>query len=332
LRQAALTALDADQRWGADLLPLLLTCRGAQDDDELLRLMAPAALQKRGLFGRTLLMAAVRFNDLRLATRILDARPSITGPFLEYQEPLRLEVTSQLWRDHVDIFEDFILGSALYFAASEGFTEMARLLISRGLRTASLFSGDFERGSEYAVRSSPGEWNELEDDKAGGDPSDVILSKYFKPLASHPALLSELVLSADVPRWESVKAAALLGLEAVLVEKLPAARVGEVSGLLRLAATVGQHDTVHLLFKDVRASTQAKLEAARKLRDPELVRACFELADADADALLCAACAVGDLRLVRLAIVRGADLDSSDGRIGVHRACRTEQDGGPSKR
>jgi hypothetical protein len=318
LRLAALTALDADQRWGPDLLPLLLTCRGAQDDDELLRLMAPAALQKRGLFGRTLLMAAARFNDLRLATRILDARPSIMGPFREYEEPLRLEVTSQLWRDQVDILDTFIFGSALYFAASEGFTEMARLLVSRGLRAASLFSGDFERGSECGWTSSEPGW--LRD--VGGDfeePHDITLSKYFKPLASHPALVSELVLLADEP--DGCLAAALLGLEAVLVEKLPAFGVGEVSGLLRLAAKVGQHETVQLLFKDVRASTRAKVAAARTLRDLELVRACFELADADADALLCAACSVGDLRLVRLAIGRGADLDSSDGRIG--------NDGGP---
>jgi hypothetical protein len=59
LREAVLTALHADQRWGADLLPLLLMCSGAQDDDELLRLMVPAALERRGLLSTELVAESV---------------------------------------------------------------------------------------------------------------------------------------------------------------------------------------------------------------------------------------------------------------------------------
>jgi hypothetical protein len=142
LRRAALVALVTDGRWGQDLLPLLLTCRGAQEDDELLRLLLPAAYAGRGLFGRTLLAAAARSNDLQLAQRLLDALPGS----MDGREPFPLECI-QLPRDSsMGFFHNtYEFGSALYLAASEGFSDMVGLLTSRGMHPAALISNELDR-------------------------------------------------------------------------------------------------------------------------------------------------------------------------------------------
>ncbi len=340
LRQAVLTALverfdrswswcgspvlRGSPVWGSDLLPLLLTCRGAQEDEELLRLLLPAALNGRGVFGRTLLMAAARSDDRQLVQRLLDARPIIMGPHHqmglapEKAEAKRysLECCSLLSRSsesrksesgvNNSLHLGFCYGSALYFAASEGLTDMVHLLTSsRGMRPANLFRGEERPWAEWWMTESP----------AG----------YFAPLSKHPALLAELVRSSVD---NSRRAAAVLGLEAVLAETLPAADDAELSELLHLAAigACRQRETVLLLAQDARATAKAKLAAARKLRDAELVRAWSELDGVAPDDLLCAACAVGDQRLVRRAIRLGADLDSDGeidddpGKEGIHMA------------
>jgi hypothetical protein len=104
---------------------------------------------------------------------------------------------------------------------------------------------------------------------------DEVTANYFTPLSKHPALVAELVRSPDIPVETCRRAAAVLGLEEVLAEKLPAADGDELSDLLHLAAfgVCRQRETVQLLAQDARATPKAKLAAARKLRDPQLVRA-----------------------------------------------------------
>ena len=67
--------------------------------------------------------------------------------------------------------------------------------------------------------------------------NDEALARYLTPLLSkHPAMLSELACSADLPMKSCLRSGAVLGVEAVLFEKLLAADDAELSKLLHLAA------------------------------------------------------------------------------------------------
>ena len=130
---------------------------------------------------------------------------------------------------------------------------MVHLLTSpRGMRPADLFS-----------RNEPWRWMTTES-----------LQEYFAPLSKHPALLAELARSSvDNCR----RAAAVLGLDAVLAEKLPAADDAELSKLLHLAA-VGvyrQRETVLLLARsrNSQGQTRSGAQASRRGAGSRLVRA-----------------------------------------------------------
>ena len=89
--------------------------------------------------------------------------------------------------------------------------------------------------------------------------NDEALARYLTPLLSkHPAMLSELACSADLPMKSCLRSGAVLGVEAVLFEKLLAADDAELSKLLHLAA-VGVHrlrETVQRLAQDARTTAR----------------------------------------------------------------------------